>query len=101
MSYVQGQSLASAASSGYVLVDNPILEQSGSASSTAFNCGGNLYDLMLLEEDSDAVSSRGQCKGLHGFSAAIGVWVASWQDMRKGKRVTKGGATLQILQSHR
>ena len=89
MSYVQGQRLAPAASSHSQLAEDLVSEQSGSASSLVSVHGGDLCNLMPLEDETDAVISPVQCKGLHGFRTATRVWVATWQDMRKGERVTR------------
>ena len=89
MSCLYGQSLALAASSRFQLVNDLVVDRSGSASSAAAVTGSNLYDLMCLQEDSDAVRWRGQCKGLGGFRTAASSLVATWHDMRKAKRVTQ------------
>ena len=87
MSYVQGQSVASTGFSESQLADDMAVKLSGSASSTASVCDGDLYELMPLEDETYTVSSRHQCRGLLGFGATT--LVATWQDMRKGDRVTE------------
>ena len=81
--------MASTTSRQFQLGDDLGLQRSGSASSTASVRCGDLYDLMPLEDEMDVVISRDECKGLHGFRTSTRVWVATWQEMRKGVRVTQ------------